>query len=478
MKRIKNWNKFNESIFMIEDSFLVVLNAMKSRLAPIIRDMRGSDIELVYNFLNLSSDEKFPSGGGFISFILDKKIGGLKGTVMSDVRPSYLIDDYDNDVTPPIPKADLERMELYNSLHHGQSVNIVSLHKMRDRWNFYLVEIGGGKLLPVLTSGVKIEGNKSSISIGKAIRSILKLNGIQFTDKELEEFLNEFKSLVNEKDSLDKFEIVSGEDIRKWYLTDNNDNSVNGTLQGSCMNGYSQQDYLDIYVKNDDIVRLLILKSLTGDKIVGRALLWELTDGRIFMDRIYTSEKYQEQIFKNYAIQRGWLYRVQQSALNTDIVTSDGLDVGRINVQLDRSEFSYYPYMDTLKWINTGSDKLSNIKISGYDGPLESTEGNFGDVCDNCGGDQRVECYECGGMGEVECGECGGMGEVEEWKHCEECDGRGTIYNEESDERDECSNCGGEGGTYEVDECPECGGRGAVECDVCGGDGMLYCPEC
>ena len=83
------------------------------------------------------------------------------------------------------------------------------------------------------------------------------------------------------------FKIVKDEDIRKYYLYESYE-SDNHTLGGSCMRYEKCQKYLDIYVKNPEVCQLLILKSDDDkDKIKGRALIWKLTNGEYYMDRIY-----------------------------------------------------------------------------------------------------------------------------------------------------------------------------------------------
>ena len=58
------------------------------------------------------------------------------------------------------------------------------------------------------------------------------------------------------------------------------------------------QKYLDIYVMNPEVCRLLILKDEENeDKIRARALVWKLDDDSFFMDRIYYTEQHEIDIF-------------------------------------------------------------------------------------------------------------------------------------------------------------------------------------
>jgi hypothetical protein len=163
----------------------------------------------------------------------------------------------------------------------------------------------------------------SSIKIGRFVKKLLDKSSISVTDKEIEEFVNKYKSLVRiNNDAFLRFKEVNGEDIRKYYNVSYYDKNV-GTLGNSCMRYDKCRKYFDIYVKNPDKVSLIILKSIKSiiDEanscisvdtrkmyISGRALLWNLDDGRKFMDRIYVSDSSEEELFKEYAKKMGYIY--------------------------------------------------------------------------------------------------------------------------------------------------------------------------
>jgi hypothetical protein len=261
-------------------------------------------------------------------------------------------------------------------------------------------------------------------------------------------------------------------------------------------------DFFDIYVKNPDKVSLLILKSDDDQKIKARALVWNLDNPKVtFVDRIYTNDDSDVNLFKQYADSKGWYYKRNQNSSNDRIlIGKDGvtLDEGPLLVTLlneNNGGYRNYPYLDTLKYFNTSSGELTTQDKRGhsYVITLEDTGGRWiEDGCDTCGGDGRVDCPECGGSceincsdcysrsarrstGKVECEECSGAGEMD----CDDCEGQGEIDGEscglcEGSGKKQCDDCDGDG---EVD-CDECGGRGEYECGNCDGDGRVDCPDC
>jgi len=218
-------------------------------------------------------------------------------------------------------------------------------------------------------------------------------------------------------------------------------------------------------------------------------LIWTLSDGSTFMDRIYTTKDSDQELFKEYARKEGWYYKYKQNSRSDEaIMKNDGTkrgDVrdGDIEVNLDYSEFDNYPYMDTLKFLSHGSSSISTYRKSKHDGFLESTDGGDGRTCATCGDDQEVECSRCEGEGNIDCEECSNgrvecsrcdSGDVD----CSSCDGEGSVDGET------CETCDGNG-TTPCDRCEQgyvdcryCGGEGRQECGNCEGNGTLECPDC
>lgn len=340
---------------------------------------------------------------------------------------------------------------------------------------------------------------KSDMNVGRFVRAILTKAGIEVKPKELEDFVSKYKAtILVEKEAFKRFEIVKGDDIKKWYLVDNYDKEL-GTLGSSCMRYAKCQEYLSIYSENPDKVSLIILKSSEDpDKITGRALLWLDDKDRKFMDRVYIINSADTQLFIDYAIDSGFYYKKNQTFNTGENIMFNGEELKReeswVTVTLENSEFDYYPYMDSLKYFQKQLSKhfqareyskLTSDYNSAYDAELTSTEGGDGS-CDNCNGrgsyecqecsGGEVECYRCDGSKEEECGECEGSG-VE---NCSKCDGEGEVSCKNCDGNGEldCEKCDGDGTNEEGDECSECEGKGKISCDDCHGDGRSTCDEC
>ena len=177
---------------------------------------------------------------------------------------------------------------------------------------------------------------RTEIGIGRWTRRIFtEVHKSTVLDSKIEEFVNLYKSAIDGED-LSKFELVSGKDIKKWYH-ENNYDQIRGQLGTSCMRYNKCQNFLDIYTKNPEVCQLLILKSDDEkDKIIGRALIWKLTDGNYYMDRIYTINDSDRLLFQDYA------------RINKIENSYDGNSSLKLEVKLGDYTYEKYPYMDTL----------------------------------------------------------------------------------------------------------------------------------
>lgn len=186
--------------------------------------------------------------------------------------------------------------------------------------------------------------------------------------------------------------------------------------------------YFDLYTKNPEVCSLLILKT-TAPKvenfytIKGRALLWKLADGRIFMDHAFTNDKRDYETFQKYAKENNWL---------THDTVGDNL--WSLEVKLKRYTFKLYPYLDSFKYLD---DQYGRLHTKEFEGALELTSMNGGYTIIG-------DCKTCGGIEE---------------RDCDDCDGRGYIlidsldrYGDWIETEEECRECGGSGGI----KCPDC----------------------
>ena len=176
---------------------------------------------------------------------------------------------------------------------------------------------------------------------------------------EVEKFATLWKTFSVEKNF--KFKVISGEDIRKYYLSDKH-YSDTGTLDSSCMKHTKCQKYLNLYVENT-AVKMLIMTFGDTNQMMGRALLWETMDGKKVMDRIYTvnDEEYMNHFIK-WSDDNGYYSKKFQN-FRSAVQWKKGSNEHdfELKVKLDKHEFNYYPYFDTFKFLDLQEGVISNV---------------------------------------------------------------------------------------------------------------------
>ena len=234
--------------------------------------------------------------------------------------------------------------------------------------------------------------NRNGIRIGRFTRSLLTTASINFTTKEIEEFTNQFKAAFDfNSDATNKFDIVSGDDIAKWYHYEKYIQG-GGSLNNSCMANV-KKEFFEIYTKNPQ-VKLVILYGdegklengkYTSDKIKGRAIVWNDADcvgveGKInFMDRIYTVQDSDTDLFKRFAESKGFWYKKGQNMDYECTITNGVIEQqANITLELDEANFAFYPYTDTMSFTNLDSNVISNMEED-YHRRLRSTTGGYED---------------------------------------------------------------------------------------------------
>lgn len=185
--------------------------------------------------------------------------------------------------------------------------------------------------------------------------------------KDVENFVKVYKSLNNQDEKFKQFDVVSGEDISYWYNYENY-SSRQGTMGDSCMSDVPSS-YLEIYTDNPQSVKLVILYSNTAkSKIKGRALLWKLIspDDTFYMDRIYTNNSSDVDLFVQFAKKNKWYVKGHQSyGADSNIVdasTGEGVKI-KLKSKLHETDYDKYPYMDTMCYYNPDNGILGNKRI-------------------------------------------------------------------------------------------------------------------
>jgi len=195
---------------------------------------------------------------------------------------------------------------------------------------------------------------KSDSAIGRFARSIMKDNGIIVSDSQVEEFVNKYKKKWLELYEIPNFRIVKGEDILYWYLESNYLDGGLSTLGNSCMRYSSKNHYMKLYAENTETVSMAIMTRIVDgvEKLVARNLIWKISDGFYYCDRIYYNSDPLEPLMKQF---------LNDNIEGNKIFYSKG-HVDEIKVELNNVLYEKYPYADSLYFIATKivDGKLSN----------------------------------------------------------------------------------------------------------------------
>jgi hypothetical protein len=493
-----------EANISFESDFKSILKNLSKndRIASELLKLDSSDVDIDNNFVALSDKNDT------VSFMSDKKASkyptkykvlddGQVYTSWSEMEKQFGIVNSD---PYSIRTGDLGivKQTAPHPTPHPSNSSIVVSHFLRDDGVEAIIGLIG-------LSKIGKVGPRSDMKVGRLAKKFLDTVGVESTSKEIEEFVNKFKSEVDlSKDVFYNFKLVSGEYIRRSYDATNYAEKK-GTLSNSCMRYDEAQKYLDIYVENPDKIKLLAYYDTNG-KVKGRALVWKLDQPDItFMDRIYTNNDADVELFKKYATEKGWAYKQSQNSVRrTPLENYSGEPRPIMGTKLSNCDFDYYPYMDTLTfmtsdgYIHNDSNKISYYMMKDTDGEgyyCNECEGRHEWDCDSCDGSGSWDCDDCNGRGEfrcddcdgtVECGRCDGSGKEQcnicdgdKELECPECDGSGEsegkpCSNCDSSGKVSCPECDGEG----EKDCKKCESKGKVECGECSGDGENECSSC
>jgi hypothetical protein len=198
---------------------------------------------------------------------------------------------------------------------------------------------------------------RNEIRAGRLINKIAPC----FKAFEIENWVNSYKAEYKNALKNIKFKIVDGGDILKFY-NGRRYGRGNGSLNKSCMRHDQCAEWMEIYIKNPDKIKMLILlEGGSKDVISGRALLWKLDvpDGMWLLDRIYVKEDSDAILFKKYAEKHGWLYKNAQTFDAVKVVK----DKEEIYVDMKvhvKGDYRRFPYIDTLLFYNVKEKYLTN----------------------------------------------------------------------------------------------------------------------
>ena len=85
--------------------------------------------------------------------------------------------------------------------------------------------------------------------------------------------------------------IIQGDEMIQYYSQRSYHPEIPGTLHNSCMKHDHCRDYFEVYTKNPEVCKMLIMIDNRG-RLLGRTLLWTAVDPEngsevLVMDRIY-----------------------------------------------------------------------------------------------------------------------------------------------------------------------------------------------
>lgn len=375
----------SESILQYSDGFSKILSRINLPIAKNLLQIKGKDVSAPQNYIDLISNED-----DMVTFITDTKAIEILG----DKKIEYKITNGEKFLNNSIKNKDtFDRLgidlggDYFNDPEEGDIGQILSETLGNNKETYVLFEytdsvedekVGKKVVLnkSCLVSSEKIDisklwtSNRNKVKIGRFARSILRVNDIKFTDKEIEEFVNSYKSeieLLN--NAFMKFEIVEGDLIAKYYNQRTYYLPSNGTLGNSCMKNVPD-DFFYIYSQNPDRVKMIILYNDLGsisngkyrsDHIQGRALLWKTDQGDMIVDRIYTNFDKDVDLFKKFAENNGWwCKRNQNSSCSFVAQMGEQTKVPIYTITLSKSDFDCYPYLDTFAYFNGNTGVLTN----------------------------------------------------------------------------------------------------------------------
>jgi len=209
--------------------------------------------------------------------------------------------------------------------------------------------------------------NRIDIKIGKFIKRFLDSD--KFSDSEIENFVNKWKSLIKTDD---RFEYWEGQNIPDAYITSNYYGQYSyNPLWNSCMN--DRTDLVDFYVFIRDLKMVVLINN--DNKILGRALLWKDIEGRSILDRIYYINDPDYYKFIELAKSKKWYYKKSNKG-NQWSLENQTLDLDiKVKYPKEAIQPGMFPYLDTLPFLSEDGYLSNNEPEYGSFFILRGTDG-------------------------------------------------------------------------------------------------------
>jgi hypothetical protein len=364
-----------ESKIVYSEKFKKVLSKMSdNKIAQTLLELENNDLDIVSNFIGLKKDDD-----SLLTFTPDRVAQQILKSNINSVKytggrggwltNNPLSNKYIFEQLGYTPETKEVFQPEYNQI--GELISSYTSSKTNKTWCYVKFQNGQGvynrdKLSEATTDleEVVFTRSRQDIRIGRLVKVILSAkmnepvqmfstNNLDTSDSEIEKFVNEFRAAVKIiNDVFSNLEIVEGDQLGFWYHRDNYVDRNRGSLGTSCQ-AVGRLDWLEIYIKNPQTIKLLILKSESQpNKILGRALLWKLDDGNILMDQVYTNYDCDNKIFLDYAKEMGW---------STTYNDGHSTFVATVKPQT----FDKYPSIDNMNNWDPRTGKISNKPFPG-----------------------------------------------------------------------------------------------------------------
>jgi hypothetical protein len=263
--------------------------------------------------------------------------------------------------------------ELYSFLKNLEDEKVLRLFHLYEEFEMNYLGLEANGLISFIPSSKINKLNsespyakfRSTIKFGRLLVSLFNTAKIEFTNSEIENLVNKFKSNLDEFNKFDLFDTVSGEDILKWYYYKNNLTYRSRPMDGKGSLGKSCSGHainLELYRDNPERIKMVILYSDdTKTKIIGRSILWKVDENTHLMDRVYVENDSDYFLFKKYAVSKGYWRRSHNNKFEANFIDANENVIDKeIKIPINNIEYFGYPFLDTMKFYNTKEHYLTN----------------------------------------------------------------------------------------------------------------------
>ena len=220
--------------------------------------------------------------------------------------------------------------------------------------------------------------NRVDIKVGRFVRRFL---GEEFTDAQIEDFVNKWKSSFQIEG--EKFEFRTGNGIVEAYDTKNYHGEEGyNPLWNSCMN--NRTDLVDFYLYVEDLEMVVLVDS--ENKIIGRSLLWTDVEGRKILDRVYYINDKDYYKFINLAKENGWYYKKRNISGGSTWILDGQEQKIKVKIKFPVESFSEFrdqwqepkfPYVDSFYYLSEEGFLMNFEPSSGSYYVLNDTDGQY-----------------------------------------------------------------------------------------------------